>query len=134
MRTLNLSSYVHVFHNTAHERVSRRSQSCSRRQRYVIKRVMHAQSCCFAHKTNCFLTLSLSSSWWWSHLSSLLGLDSVEIKKEKLKDQQRFIGRRNVMRARTYNRPVYGRLATKPSRHQRNHPQQVYSPPYLPPQ
>ena len=24
---------------------------------------MHVQSCCFAHKTNCFFTLSLSSSW-----------------------------------------------------------------------
>ncbi|CAH3142465.1 unnamed protein product, partial [Porites evermanni] len=31
-------------------------------QRNVQKCVMHVQSCCFAHKTNCFLALSLSSS------------------------------------------------------------------------
>ena len=38
------------------------SQSCSERQKNVLKSMMHVQSSCFAHKTNCFLTLLLSSS------------------------------------------------------------------------
>ena len=33
------------------------------------KKVMHVQTCCFAHKTNCFLTLPLSPSWWLLKLS-----------------------------------------------------------------
>ena len=28
------------------------------------KEVMHVQTCCFAHKTNCFLTFPLWPSWW----------------------------------------------------------------------
>ena len=30
---------------------------------------MHVQTCCFAHKTNCFLTFPLSPSWWLLKLS-----------------------------------------------------------------
>ena len=39
------------------------SQSCSGRQRNVLKSVMHVRSY-FSHKTNCCSTLSLLSSWW----------------------------------------------------------------------
>ena len=35
------------------------SQSCSGRQRNVLKSVLHVKKSCFVHKTNCFLTLSL---------------------------------------------------------------------------
>ena len=35
------------------------------RQRNVQKRVMHVQSCCFAHLTYCFLTFPLPSSSWF---------------------------------------------------------------------
>ena len=60
-RKKNLPSFIHVLHkNVALGGLT--SYSCSGRQRNVQKCVMHVQSCCFAHKTNCFLTLSLSSS------------------------------------------------------------------------
>ena len=42
---------------------------CCGRQRNVLKKVMHVQSCCFVHKTNCFLTFSLSS--WMLELSNI---------------------------------------------------------------
>ena len=38
------------------------SKSCVGRERNVIKSVIHVQSCCFADKSNCFSTLSLSSA------------------------------------------------------------------------
>ena len=38
------------------------SKSCVGRERNVINSVIHVQSCCFAHKSNCFSTLSLSSA------------------------------------------------------------------------
>ena len=38
------------------------SLSCGGRQKNVLKGAMHVQSCCFAHKPNCFFALSLSSS------------------------------------------------------------------------
>ena len=43
------------------------SQSCSRRQRNVLKSVMYVQRSCFADKTNCFFTLLFlwSSSLLW---------------------------------------------------------------------
>ena len=52
-RKKNSSSYVYVLHKSSHLEVSR--------QRNVLKSVMHVQSC-FAHRTNCFLILSLLSS------------------------------------------------------------------------
>ena len=41
--------------------VSRRSRAADVKD-YVLKRAMHVQSSCFAHKTKCFLTMMLSSS------------------------------------------------------------------------
>ena len=38
------------------------SKSCVGREINVIKSVIHVQSCCFADKSNCFSTLSLSSA------------------------------------------------------------------------
>ena len=53
-RKKNSSSFVHVLHKSSHQEVSR--------QRNLLKSLMHVQSSCFAHRTNCFLMLSLSSS------------------------------------------------------------------------
>ena len=39
-----------------------KSKSCGGREINVIKSVMYVQSCSFAYKTNCFLTLLLSSA------------------------------------------------------------------------
>ena len=47
------------------------SKSCVGRERNVIKSVIHVQSCCFAHKSNCFSTLSLSSASSLTVLGSL---------------------------------------------------------------
>ena len=54
------SSYVHVLHKTSHLEISRRGRAvvCSGHQRNILESVMHVQSCCFAYKINCFLTLS----------------------------------------------------------------------------
>ena len=53
------SSYVHVLHETLHQEVSRRSCAVDVKELYL-KASCKEQSCCFAHKTNRFLTLSLS--------------------------------------------------------------------------
>ena len=53
-RKKNSSSFVHVLHKSSRQEVSR--------QRNLLKSLMHVQSSCFAHRTNCFLMLSLSSS------------------------------------------------------------------------
>ena len=54
------SSYVHVLHKTSHLEISRRVRAvvCNGHQRNVLESVMHVQSCCFAYKISCFLTLS----------------------------------------------------------------------------
>ena len=46
---------------TSHALEGFTSWSRTGRQRNVLKSVMHVQSCCFGHTTNCFLTSSLSS-------------------------------------------------------------------------
>ena len=52
-RKKNSSSFVHVLHKSSHQEVSR--------QRNLLKSLMHVQSSCFAHRTNCLLMLSLST-------------------------------------------------------------------------
>ena len=54
------SSYVHVLHKTSHLEISRRGRAvvCSGHQRNILQSVMRVQSCCFAYKISCFLTLS----------------------------------------------------------------------------
>ena len=46
---------VHVFHETSHWEVARRSRAVDVKDNSnVLKSVMHVQSTCFADKTNCF--------------------------------------------------------------------------------
>ena len=59
-RKKNSSSYVHFL--ALFRRFHVAVQSCIGRKRNVLKSVTQVQSCCFAHKTNCFLKLSLWSS------------------------------------------------------------------------
>ena len=60
----NSSACVHVLHDTLHQEVSRRSRAMNVKEKY--QKGLHVQSRrCFAHKTNCFLAFSLSSSSWW---------------------------------------------------------------------
>ena len=42
---------------------------------------MHVQTCCFAHKTKCCLTMPLSQSWW------LLKLPIFVLKDGRFNDQ-----------------------------------------------
>jgi len=60
---------------------------------------MHVQSRCFAHKTNCFLTLSLSSSKWLLKLPT--GMRRCGTKEAKVERLMKVHRKRNVMRAPT---------------------------------
>ena len=54
-------------------------------QRNVLKGVMHVQSCCLAHKTNCFLKSSLwlsSSLYNWYSAKKTMWFIGVEVEQE----------------------------------------------------
>ena len=56
--------------------------------------MMHVQSCCFAHKTNCLLKLSLwSSSWLLKFSIFLYSLIWIPLKAGHLVPDQRFLCR-----------------------------------------
>ena len=59
--------YSRMFKSSMHHRI-RRFQvvvvQWTSNWNLLKKKVRHVQTCCFAHKTKCFLTLPLSPSWW----------------------------------------------------------------------
>ena len=56
----NSSCYVHVLYKTSHRRIHVVAVQWTSKE--YTRSMMHVQSYCFAHKTNCLLTLS-SASW-----------------------------------------------------------------------